>query len=113
VTGDDSWIDFEGGPRREKKRVLERDVQATCVDWIRGRLPGIYARKFSSPARRSVPDYVFTYNGFTWYVEFKAPGELPTPAQLKEHEAIRAARGTVYVIDDVDKFKHTMNKLWD
>jgi hypothetical protein len=38
-------------------------------------------------------------------VEFKRPGGVPTKAQLKEHEAIHAAGGEVWVIDSVEEFK--------
>ncbi len=83
--------------------LLESDIQSKCVDYARRQ--GAYARKFSSPANRSVPDYVFTLRRHTWYVEFKRPGGKPTEAQTKEHELIRAAGGIVWVIDDVEDFK--------
>jgi hypothetical protein len=86
---------------------LESDVQSKCVNYVR-RL-GAYARKFSSPANRSVPDYIITLRGVTWYVEFKRPGKEPTEAQLKEHEAIRAAGGEVWVVDDVDAFRRRVD----
>lgn len=83
--------------------LLEIDVQSRCVAYALSL--GAYARKFSSPANRSVPDYIFTLRGATWYVEFKRPGGKPTEAQEKEHAAIRAAGGEVWVIDDVEDFK--------
>jgi hypothetical protein len=82
---------------------LESDIQSKCVAYVRSL--GAYARKFSSPANRSVPDYIITLRGMTWYVEFKRLGNEPTEAQWKEHEAIRAAGGEVWVIDSVEEFK--------
>jgi len=41
-----------------------------------------------------------------FFVEYKAPGEKPTPVQLKYHAALRALGFEVYVIDckaDVDE----------
>lgn len=87
-----------------KIEPVEIDIQSACVGHARGL--GAYARKFSSPANRSVPDYVITLRGETWYVEFKRPGGKPTEAQAKEHELIRAAGGIVWVIDDVEDFKN-------
>ena len=44
-----------------ERRMLEKDVQKQCVDWARAL--GLWARKFSSPANRSVPDYLFAKPG--------------------------------------------------
>ena len=95
---------FEGGPLTVNPDDLsEADIQAKCVEHVRRM--GAYARKFSSPANRSVPDYVITLDGVTWYVEFKRYGKHPTKAQAEEHAKIRMAGGTVWVIDDVDVFR--------
>lgn len=83
--------------------LLEVDIQSRCVAYARSL--GAYARKFSSPANRSVPDYIFIIRGQTWFVEFKRQGGEPTAAQWKEHEAIRLAGGEVWVIDSVEEFK--------
>lgn len=88
---------------RRKKFLLEKDIQKTCVDWARAN--GWWARKFSSPANRSVPDYLFAKNEGKIAVEFKAPGKVPTDAQAEEIKLMRAAGWDVYVIDDIDKFK--------
>ena len=87
----------------ETAPLREADIQAKCVDYMRGL--GAYARKFASPANRSVPDYIFTWRGLTWYVEFKRPGKVPTKAQANEHAKIREAQGVVWLIDDVGDFK--------
>ena len=83
--------------------LLEAEIQSACIDYARRQ--GAYARKFSSPANRSVPDYIITFDGSTWYVEFKKKGKQPTEAQLKEHALIRGAGGIVWVIDDIGVFK--------
>ena len=93
---------------RRKKFLLEKDVQKKCVEWARAN--GWWARKFSSPANRSVPDYLFakkrpdgTRDKFA--DEFKAPDKSATEAQEQEHVLMRAAGWDVYVHDDIDKFK--------
>lgn len=88
--------------------LLEADIQSACIDYARRQ--GAYARKFSSPASRSVPDYIITLRGVTWYVEFKRKGKQPTKAQLDEHAKIKTAGGVVWVIDDVEDFK--MRLCW-
>lgn len=96
-------------PRKVQRKLLEKDIQKACVDWARSR--GWWARKFSSPANRSVPDYLFarrsTFSRLSLKVavEFKAPGKTSTGAQIEEQNKMRAADWDVYVIDDFEKFK--------
>ena len=104
----DPWDSESGVPNIVTRSLLERDVQSKCVDWARDR--GWWARKFSSPANRSVPDYLFarTWGGgarIKIAVEFKAPGKTSTSAQLKEQDAMRAAGWQVYEIDNIARFK--------
>jgi len=83
--------------------LLEKDIQSKCVE--HARRSNAYARKFSSPANRSVPDYLFVWEGLIWFVEFKRKGKTPTEQQADEHVKIRAAGGKVWVIDDIEDFK--------
>jgi len=46
-----------------------------------------------------IPDFVGVYKGLSVMVECKAPGKKPTPRQEIQIAAIRAAGGTVFVID--------------
>lgn len=97
-----------------QRKLLEKDVQKQCVDWARAR--GYWARKFSSIAQRSVPDYLFA-DGKPHYVahckikfatEFKAPGKTSTEAQLEEQELMRLAGWFVFECDNLEKFKATV-----
>lgn len=46
--------------------------------------------KFKSPNRRSVPDRIFiSPTGIIIFIEFKATGKKPTPAQSREIERLR------------------------
>lgn len=91
------------------RKVLEKDIQKACVAYARSR--GWWARKFASPANRSVPDYIFGKNGCVVFIEFKAPGKKPTENQLEEHKAMVAAGLTVYWLDNVDLFKTVMRVI--
>ncbi len=99
-------LDFDT-PLPLQRELLERDIQSSCIDWARAR--HAYCRKFRSPANRSAPDYVITYRGVTWYVEFKKEGKKPTTLQEEEHCKIRAAGGVVWVVDSRGQFK----RLWE
>lgn len=46
---------------------------------------GFHVRKFTSTSRSGVPDRIFfSPTGKTGLIEFKAPGEKPSPLQLYE-----------------------------
>lgn len=94
------------------RTLRERDVQSKCVDMARR--AGCWARKFSSPANRSVPDYLFAGISvrapIKFAVEFKAPGKTSTDAQREEQEAMRTAGWDVYECDSVEKFRTILAK---
>lgn len=89
--------------------LRERDIQKRCVEYARAN--GWWARKFSSPAQRSVPDYLFAKGNVKLAVEFKAPGKSSTEAQLDEQNRMVAAGWTVWRdvghggAQDVEDFK--------
>jgi hypothetical protein len=106
-------------PRKVKRELRERDIQKACVDYARKK--GFWARKFSSPSQRSVPDYLFAKRypgkGIVFAVEFKAPGKNPTAAQNKEHEAMNNAGWIVWASigrngeEDIATFKERIDCL--
>jgi len=66
--------------------------------------------KFTSPARRSVPDRLFiTLEGRHFFIEFKRKGKEPTPAQRVEINKIRFNKGTVWVVDNVNRGKQIID----
>lgn len=100
-------------PAKSERRLLEKDIQTACVTWARKR--GYWARKFSSPANRSVPDYLFSHAGkvyvadvgWKFFTEFKAPGKKATDNQIEEQKFMRAAGWDgMQECDDVVKFKN-------
>ena len=113
--------------QRNVKVLLERDVQEACVAYARSR--GYWARKFSSPSQRSVPDYLFgkkfhigdQWNDYdhqvVWAEEFKAPDKHSTEKQLKE-QALMRDHGWTVITDtgtkgqaDIDAFKARIDAL--
>ena len=100
-------------PERPKKprKIRESDVEAYLVAEVEKR--GGVAEKFSSPAKRSVPDRIVMWpkvpqpggwcdDAFIEFVECKAPGEKPTPAQARDHARRRAMGFLVWVVDSYE-----------
>ena len=79
--------------------MLERDIEAYLVK--RCKEIGALCDKFCSPQRRSVPDRLITFGGRVLFVELKATGKRPTPAQVRDHERRRASGAEVVWLDSV------------
>lgn len=81
--------------------MLESKIEAALVQRVKAL--GGTAEKFVSPGRRSVPDRLITLpGGVIVFVECKAPGNRPTPAQSHDHERRRALGCDVRVIDSLE-----------
>jgi hypothetical protein len=82
-------------------KMLERDVEQALVKRIKAL--GGECEKFTSPAKRSVPDrLVMLPCGRVEFVECKRPGEKPTEKQKRDHERRRALGCVVHVIDSLE-----------
>lgn len=81
----------------------ERKLEKRCADLARAH--GWYTRKWASPSHRGVPDRLFLKDGDWIAIEFKAPGNKPTPLQADEIEQIREHGGGAIWCDNVDDFK--------
>jgi len=91
-----------------EKKLRESDIEDRVTRYAQSK--GFLVYKFTSPARRGVPDRLFIApNGFHFYIEFKAPGAKPTPVQEREHARMRTNKCEVYVCDDVDTGKFIVN----
>lgn len=86
--------------------MLERDIQSSVVSYARRH--DLIAHKFSSEARRNVPDYIFLFDGRILFIEFKATGMTPREGQAKEIEKLRGAGFNVEVVDDKDYGKQLL-----
>jgi hypothetical protein len=80
--------------------MLERDIEKALVKRITAL--GGTCEKFTSPARRSVPDRIVCLpGGVVEFVELKAPGKKPTEKQERDHLRRRAIGCVVRVIDSL------------
>lgn len=86
-----------------RESVIEKKVgdYATSKGWL------VY--KFSSPNTRAVPDKIFMRDGVVFFIEFKAPGKLPTKLQYANHKRIKAHGVSVFVIDNIERGKDIFN----
>ena len=90
--------------------MLEKDIEAKVCDYAKSK--GILVYKFTSPNRAAVPDRLFILpTGHMFFIEFKAKGKKPTPAQEREHARLRGNGVYVAVIDDVDEGKWLIDRM--
>jgi hypothetical protein len=90
--------------------VLEKKIEAAVCDYAKSK--GLLVYKFTSPSRAAVPDRMFVLpSGHTFFVEFKAEGKKPTPAQEREHARLRGHGVYVAVIDSIDTGKHLIDSM--
>lgn len=87
------------------KDPLEKDIEKKVCDHAKSL--GCLVYKFTSPARRSVPDRLFIMPGGrgVFFIEFKRLGQKPTPAQAVEIDKIRKKGVSVFVVDNVAQGK--------
>lgn len=93
------------------KDMLEKGIEESGKR--HGNDLGFISRKFTSPARRSVPDQIFMIDGVAFFIEYKRWGQRPTPNQLDEHEKLRAAGMRVYVVDNVVDGRALLDEVID
>lgn len=84
-----------------KSDPLEKDIEKKVCDHAKAL--GCLVYKFTSPARRSVPDRLFIMPGEKgiFFIEFKRLGCKPTPSQEVEIGKIREKGISVFVIDNI------------
>jgi len=86
---------------KDKRSTTEKDIEQYLCRKIKA-LHGI-AYKFSSPARRSVPDRLCVMpKGILAFIEVKRPGQKPTAAQLRE---IQLLQSMGYLANYVDSYE--------
>lgn len=96
------------------KKHREKQIEARIVK--RAKEHGGKADKFTSQSRRSVPDRIVTMpctDPPTFFIEAKAPGQVPTEAQEREHARLRTAGGTVYVVDTYEAVDFLFDTICD
>lgn len=89
--------------------MLEAAIEKVVCDYAKTKNFLVY--KFTSPSRAAVPDRMFvTPAGRVFFIEFKASGKKPTPAQEREHARLCGHNVRVYVVDNVQDGFDIINK---
>ena len=84
--------------KQKMKMLTEAQIEKYVVEYAINL--GCYVRKFSSPNHRGVPDRLFlSPSGVVFFIEFKAPGKVPTALQLKEMNLINNRQGNAHWVD--------------
>ena len=84
--------------------MLEKVIESKVNAYAQSK--GFLTYKFTSPARRAVPDRIYiSPKGTVIFVEFKREGQKPTPQQEREHLRLRLQNVYVFVIDNVETGK--------
>lgn len=80
------------------KVKLERDIEDKYVE--KAKLLGVRPLKMQIPGVRNHPDrQIFLWGGYSFFIEFKRPGETPRKGQLHNHKLWRERGFNVYVCD--------------
>lgn len=89
---------------KKLNKVLEKDIEGPVCQYARDL--GWLAHKFTSPARRSVPDRIFLGpGGSVFFIEFKAPGKRVTEKQGMEIDKLQALGHRVWIADSIAEGK--------
>lgn len=88
----------------------ESDTEKKLGEFARAR--GCLYYKFSSPARRGVPDrLIIAPNGRCLFLELKAPKKTPTALQRREIELLRGNRQFAEWTDNLEEGKRMIETL--
>lgn len=79
---------------------LEKEIEGPATRYAE--YQGWLEIKIAKSNKRGWPDRFFGRAGVAIFVEFKRPGEEPSPQQKKRHKELRGAGFRVYVIDNVE-----------
>lgn len=111
-------------PRVAKQKRREAPIEASCVALAKER--GWTSRKMNGLGFAAWPDRLFLPPEqkparigqrkppsllpapIRFWVEFKRPGEEPTPRQSEMHRELRARGEIVYCLDDREQFRKTL-----
>ncbi len=91
-----------------------REVDIERAVCLYARTQGYLTYKFTSPARRSVPDRLFiTPDGLTLFIEFKRPGNQLTKQQAAECHRLAEQGCNVYVCHTIEQGRRVVDAFLD
>ena len=98
--------------RPPKTYKRERDIEDDFVKFAA--TLNCVAEKLVTLGKRNFPDRsIFCPGGRLFFIEFKMPGEEPTPGQAKKIARLRAMGFTVHVCDNIEQAKQVLRDFLD
>ena len=106
-----------------RQAITERQIHASCVEWLRWAHPGVKAHHSMNEGRRGwraqadvkalgvwrgFPDLVLLHQGAVLFVELKRPGGRLEQTQRQCHEDLRAQGFDVVTVYSVEEFQQTV-----
>ena len=88
-----------------KESTIERAVCAYA------KAKGCLVMKLAGPNQKGQPDRMFIYHGKVLFIEFKAPGKLPTALQLMWLMDLHLHGAHVAWCDDIGKGKEMIQTI--
>jgi hypothetical protein len=99
--------------------MLEKQIESKGGQYAKEK--GVLHLKFTSPGRAAVPDRLLLANipeilrieiaRYIRFVEYKREGQVPTPAQEREHARLRSMGFTVEVVDNVSDAQRVVDEM--
>lgn len=80
--------------------MREIEIERPASEYAEKR--GWFEVKVMQTSKRGFPDRYYVRNGRTILVEYKAPGEVPSPQQARRHRELREHGAEVFVIDSLE-----------
>jgi len=80
--------------------MREIDIEQPASQFAASR--GWFEIKIMQASKRGFPDRFYARDGRVVLVEYKAPGNVPTPQQCKRHQELRDHGVEVFVIDNLE-----------
>lgn len=88
-------------PVYNKKYEREKDIEKRANILIKREHPTVIHRKMNGFGFRSWPDRLYLFdNEVEVWIEYKKPGEVPSPGQKELHRQLRAQGRFIFVCDD-------------
>ena len=88
-----------------RESTIERAVCAYA------KAKGCLVMKLAGPNQKGQPDRMFIYHGKVLFIEFKAPGKVPTALQLKWLMDLNLHGAHVAWCDDIGKGKEMIQTI--
>ena len=86
--------------------IHESRIERAATDYAETR--GWWEIKIKMASKNGVPDRLFLRDGRYVWIEFKRPGEVPRPQQVKRIADMRAHGAEVFVCDNLDDAKRIL-----